>query len=279
MTDGDTTLAQQATSIVDRNNVKVRGSTGQAVLFAHGFGCDQEMWRFVAPAFEVDHQIVLYDLTGFGKSDVSAYDFNTYSDLSVHADDIIALCNELNLENVVLVGHSVSATIAVLAANAAPEKFDRLVLLSPSPCFLKIGDYDGGFEEDAIEGLIEAMEANYLGWSEQTAPMIAGQPPDGQAAQDLTKSFCQTDPTIAKHFGRQTFLADNRDDMTRLTIPCLIVQCENDPIAPVSVGNWMHDNMPTSTLERVPVTGHCPHMTNPNLTIDAIRRYLDASTG
>lgn len=257
-----------------KNNVRVHGTGEAPMLFAHGFGCDQEMWRFVAPAFEASHKVILFDLTGAGKSDLSAYDFDRYEDLQAHADDILGVCDELDLRGVTLVGHSVSAITAVLAANHEPTFFEKLVLLAPSPCFLNDKGYRGGFSNEELEGLIALMEENYLGWAEQLAPTIAGQDADGQASKDLTASFCRTDPKIAQHFGRVTFLSDRREDMAKLSIPALIVQCDDDAIAPVDVGRWMHENMPTTTLEVISVTGHCPHMTAPEETIRLIRQLI-----
>ncbi len=258
----------------ERNNVVLRGAGEAPMLLAHGFGCDQEMWRFVAPAFEATHKVVLYDLTGAGKSDLSAYDFEQYEDLQAHAGDILGICRELDLRGVTLVGHSVSAITSVLAANSDPTRFARLVLLAPSPCFLNDDGYRGGFSREDLEGLIAFMEENYLGWAEQLGPTIAGQPADGAASQELTGSFCRTDPKIAQHFGRVTFLSDKRADMAKLSVPALIVQCDDDAIAPVDVGRWMRDNMPTATLEVVSVSGHCPHMTAPDETVRVIRGFL-----
>ena len=244
------------------------------MLFAHGFGCDQSMWREVAPAFEEDHKVVTFDLTGAGHSDLSAYDFERYADLQAHAEDILRICDELSLQDVVLVGHSISATTAVLAANERPEIFRALILVAPTPSFLDDGDYRGGFSRADIEGLTEMMDANYLGWSQQMAPQIAGQAPGEPAADDLTQSFCRTDPRIARHFARATFFADCRQEMKRLTTPSLILHCDDDPLVPMEVAQWMRQNIPQSRIEILSVTGHCPHMTAPDMTIQAIRRYL-----
>lgn len=257
-----------------RNNVTVSGGGARTMLLAHGYGCDQEMWRFVQPDFERDHQVVRYDLTGAGKSDLSAYDWQKYASLEGHATDILEICEELDLRDVILVGHSVSATTSVLAANRAPEVFSRLILLAPSPCFLNDGDYRGGFSRQDLEELIAFMDENYLGWAEYLGPVVSGQGPDGTVTQDLTRSFCRTDPKIAQHFGRVTFLSDHRADVARSTVPSLIVQCLDDAIAPREVGAWMQRNMTDATLEEVAVTGHCPHMTAPEETIRLVRAYL-----
>ncbi len=266
----------EMTGIIERNNVTISGEGDRTLLFAHGFGCDQSMWRHITPKFVPDHRVITYDLTGAGSSDLSAYDFERYSDLEGHADDILQICEVLDLEDVVLIGHSVSASSAVIAANRAPDRFDRLVLVSPSPSFANDpdGGYIGGFSHDDLQGVIDFMEDNYLGWSEMMAPRIAGQAAGEPAAADLTQSFCRTDPDIAKHFGRVTFFSDRRDDMKRTARPSLVLHCSQDALVPMGVADWMRDNIPNSTIEVLPVTGHCPHMTAPELTASEIRAYL-----
>lgn len=261
-------------SIIQDNKISIFGPAQSPMLLSHGFGCDQTMWRGLTPHLTRDHQIILYDLTGMGRSDRRRYDFNRYSTLDAHAEDIIEILDELDLKNVTLVGHSVSAITAVLAANAAPERIARLILVSPSPCFLNDGDYSGGFERADLEGILELMDENYLGWAQQFGPVIEGTAGIDPDESELTRSFCQTDPQIARHFGRVTFLSDRRDDMSKCPRPALILQCKDDAIAPVGVGEWMHEAMPDSTLEVLPVTGHCPHMTAPDITVAAIRSYL-----
>lgn len=261
-------------SILNRNNVTVSGQGENTIVFAHGFGCDQSMWRFIAPEFERDHRVVLFDLTGCGRSDLNAYDRTAYSSLDAHADDILAILEELDLADVTLVGHSVSATTAALAGIKDARRISRLVLVAPSPCFLNDDTYVGGFSRADIEGLIAFMEENFLGWTEQMVPTIAGQPAGEPATDDLTRSFCRTDPAIAQHFGRVTFLSDRRQDMKSVRQPSLILQCETDALAPVSVGEWMAANMANGQLALLPVTGHCPHMTAPDLTIEAMRNFL-----
>lgn len=257
-----------------RNNVTQTGKGSRPILFAHGFGCDQTMWRSVAPEFERDHRVILYDLTGAGQSDLSAYDDDRYGTLDGHARDILDICETLDLNDAILVGHSVSAITSVLAANIAPGRISRLVLVAPSPCFVNDDGYQGGFAREDLEGLIAFMDENYLGWAEQLAPTIVGQSPDQAEAGELTQSFCRTDPDIARHFGRVTFLSDRRADMPLVQVPSLILQCDDDAIAPVSVGDWMHANMPQSTLVVLDAKGHCPHMTVPDKTAQAIRNYL-----
>ncbi len=266
---------QMTTDILRRNNVTVSGAGDRPMLFAHGFGCDQSMWQFVAPEFARDHKVVLYDLTGAGNSDLEAYDRQRYATLDGHADDILAICEALNLKDTILVGHSVSASSSVLAANARPDLFSRLILVSPSPCFLNTGDYRGGFSREELDGLLQVMDENYLGWARQMAPNIAGQAGGGPAADRLTQSFCRTDPDIASHFARVTFLSDHRDDLARLLVPALALHCDDDPIAPMTVAGWLKDNMPAATVSVMQVTGHCPHLVAPEETVREIRRYLD----
>lgn len=260
-----------------RNNVIVSGANGgPPLVFVHGFGCDQSMWRQVAPAFEPDHCVVTYDLTGMGASDLSAYDFERYSALEAHAEDLTEICLSLRLTNVTVVGHSVGATIAVLAANLAPEMISKLVLVSPSPSFLndESSGYPGGFSREELEGLIEFLEENHLGWSSQMAPTIAGQPEGAPATAELTQSFCRTDPKIAAHFGRVTFLADKRLEMVRAARPPLILHCDDDALVPQGVAEWMRHNIPAADLRVLRATGHCPHMTVPEDVVGMIRGHV-----
>ena len=240
----------------------------------HGYGCDQTMWRLIKPAFSDDYKIVSIDLAGFGQSDLSAYDRSNYASLNGHATDILDICEELDLRDLVFVGHSVSAMIGVLAANRDPSRFSNLIMVAPSPCYINDGDYVGGFTPTDIDGLLELLDANFLGWSAQMAPVIMGQPDQPHLAEELTDTFCRTDPEIAKHFGRVTFLSDHRRDVMKVTTPTLILQCANDMLAPVAVGAWMHNAVPGSTLVNMQATGHCPHLSAPVETIAAMKSYL-----
>jgi sigma-B regulation protein RsbQ len=246
------------------------------MIFAHGFGCDQNMWRFVAPAFEADFQTVLFDHVGAGRSDLAAYDRAKYATLRGYADDVVEICRELDLQDVVFVGHSVSAMIGVLAAIEEPARFDRLVLVGPSPCYVNDGDYVGGFDREDIDGLLESLDSNYLGWSSTMAPVIVGNPDRPELGEELTNSFCRTDPDIAKHFARVTFLSDNRADLSRVRTPSLILQCSADVIAPEAVGRYLHRHLPDSELVFMKATGHCPNLSAPDETIAAMRSYLGA---
>jgi sigma-B regulation protein RsbQ len=258
-----------------RNAVTITGNPdGQPMMFSHGFGCDQNMWRFVAPAFASTHRIVLFDHVGSGKSDLSAYDDRRYSSLEGYAQDILEIIDEYELRNVIFVGHSVSAMIGVLAANREPERFDRLVLVGPSPRYIDEGDYVGGFARPDIEDMLESLDSNYLGWSSGMAPLIMGNPDRPELGAELTNSFCRTDPEIARKFARVTFLSDNRDDLRKLRTPALILQCRDDVIAPTAVGDYVHRQAAGSTLVLMNATGHCPNLSAPDETVAAIKAYL-----
>ena len=262
-------------SVIGRNNVKVAGEGPSTVLFAHGYGCDQNMWRMVAPAFAADHRIVLFDHVGAGHSDLSAYDRTKYATLGGYAQDVIEICTELGLSGVTYVGHSVSAMIGVVAATARPDLFGRLVLIGPSPRYMDAADgYVGGFSEEDILGLLESLDNNHLGWAAQMAPVIMGNLDRPELGQELTNSFCRTDPEIAKHFARVTFTGDNRADLSKVTTPTLILQSDQDAIAPEAVGRYTHEQIPGSRLVVLEATGHCPHMSAPAATSSAIRSFL-----
>ncbi len=244
------------------------------MLFAHGFGCDQNMWRFVTPAFESTHRIVLFDLVGAGGSDLTAFDPDRYSDLRGYADDLLEICQALDLQDVVFVGHSVSAMIGVLAATREPDRFSRLVLVGPSPRYINDGEYVGGFTAEDIDGLLESLDSNYLGWSSAMAPVIMGNPDRPQLGTELTNSFCRTDPEIARHFAGVTFTSDNRSDLADVRVPTLVLQCSQDAIAPDVVGDYVHRQITGSTLVRLDATGHCPNLSAPEETVAAIETFL-----
>ena len=259
-----------------RNNVTVGGPEGaQPMLFAHGFGCDQNMWRFVAPAFASTYRTVLFDHVGSGGSDTSAYSPAKYGSLHGYADDVLEICDELGLEGTIFVGHSVAAMIGVLAAAARPEVFDKLVLIGPSPRYLNEDDYVGGFSSEDIEGLLSSLESNYLGWSSAMAPMIMGNPDRPELGAELTNSFCRADPDLARQFARVTFTSDNRADLGRVTVPTLILQCSQDIIAPEVVGSYVHRQISGSRLVQLTATGHCPNLSAPAETVAAIRTFLE----
>jgi sigma-B regulation protein RsbQ len=246
------------------------------MVFAHGFGCDQNMWRFVWPAFTGEYRIVLFDHVGAGGSDAQAYEPQRYSSLEGYAADVLELCHELELSEVVFVGHSVSAMIGVLAAAAEPELFARLVLVGPSPRYINDGDYVGGFAREDIAGLLQSLESNYLGWSSAMAPVIMGNPDRPELGDELTNSFCRGDPEIAAEFARVTFLSDNRADLARVSTPSLVLQCSEDVIAPQEVGEYVQRHLPNSRLVQLQAVGHCPNLSAPEETIAAIRAFLAA---
>jgi sigma-B regulation protein RsbQ len=261
-----------------RHNVNVSGQLdGQPMLFAHGFGCDQNMWRFITPAFADRYRIVLFDHVGAGRSDLSAYDPDRYSSLDGYADDVVDISRALELRDVVFVGHSVSAMVGVLAAARAPELFDKLVLIGPSPRYVNDDGYVGGFERDDIDDLLASLDSNYLGWSAAMAPVIMGRPDRPELGTELTDSFCRTDPEIARRFARATFLSDNRADLRRVETPTLVLQCSDDVIAPDSVGRFVRDEMPNATMVQLAATGHCPNLSAPEETADAINRFLQGT--
>jgi sigma-B regulation protein RsbQ len=261
--------------VVERHHLTQSGPpTGQPMLFSHGFGCDQNMWRLVAPRFEDRFRVILFDHVGAGRSDVSAYDRVRYSSLDGYAEDVLEICRELDLQDVIFVGHSVSAIVGVLAAAAAPERFDKLVLVGPSPRYIDDDGYVGGFGQDDIVEMLESLESNYLGWSAAMAPAIMGNPDRPELGEELTTSFCRTDPAIARHFAEVTFLSDNRDDLARVRTPTLVLQCTQDVIAPVSVGEYVRDAMPAAELVLLDATGHCPHLSAPVETAEAIAAFV-----
>ena len=257
-----------------RHNVTICGSGERAMVFAHGFGCDQNMWRFVAPDFEKDFRVILFDHIGAGKSDHSVYQPERYVSLAGYADDVVQLGHELEVRHGVFVGHSVSAMIGVLAAKKAPEMFSDLVMIGPSPCYIDDDDYIGGFTEAQVHELLDFLDNNYMGWSQAMAPVIMGNADRPELGEELTNSFCRTDPEIAKRFARATFLSDNRADLQNFPVRTLILQCSEDVIAPQAVGEYVHRRLPQSELVLLEATGHCPNLSAPEETIAAMRAFL-----
>lgn len=258
-----------------RHHVTVSGpEDGQAMLFGHGFGCDQTMWRHVAPAFADRYRVITFDHMGSGGSDLSAYDPEQYDDLHGYAADVVEIVRELDLHDVVFVGHSVSSIIGALAVIEDADRFEALVMVSPSPRYLDDVDYRGGFTREDIDELLESLESNYLGWSASMAPVIVGNPDRPGLGEELTASFCRMDPAIARRFATTTFLSDNREDLPRITVPTLVLQCSRDALAPVSVGRYVSEAVPDATLVQLTATGHCPNLSAPEETIAAIDDYL-----
>ena len=264
--------------VIRRNNVRVSGQGRQPMLFAHGFGCDQNMWRLVAPAFERTHRVVLFDHVGAGQSDLGAYDGEKYSTLNGYATDVLDICRAMRLTDVIFVGHSVSAMIGVLAAKSEPDRFKALILVGPSPRYIDDADYVGGFSRQDIEGLLSSLDSNYLGWSSSMAPVIMGNADRPELGTELANSFCRTDPDIASQFARVTFFSDNRQDLGSVRTPTLILQCSDDVIAPYAVGQYVHRQMPGSQLVVMEATGHCPNLSAPDETIGAIKAFIHTLT-
>ena len=244
------------------------------MLFAHGFGCDQNMWRFVEPAFRDRFRTVLIDHVGAGQSDLTQYDPDKYASLDGYADDILEIARELQLQDAVFVGHSVSAMIGVLASIKSPKLFKSLVLVGPSPCYINDGDYVGGFSRNDINELLESLADNHMGWSAAMAPAIMGNPDRPALGEELTNSFCRTDPEIARSFARTTFMADNRADLASVTARTLVLQCADDIIAGNQVGEYVRDQIPNSEIVYLNATGHCPNLSAPGEVIDAIRSFV-----
>ncbi len=258
-------------------NAAVRGpSDAPPMVFVHGFGCGQEMWRHVAPEFEDDHRVVVFDLPGSGNADESAYDSVRHDSLDGYRDDVVALLDELALGPVTLVGHSVASMISVLAQRARPELVDRLVLVAPSARYLDDGDYVGGFREADIEDLLQLMSRNHLGWQDPLSSLVAGAD-QTEVKDELERSFCRTRPEVAEQFASVTFRGDNRADLAHVTAPTLVLQSEVDSVAPMSAGRFVEAQIPDSTLEVIPTHGHCPQLTAPGETVAAMRRFLTAA--
>ncbi|MDH6228072.1 alpha/beta hydrolase [Streptomyces sp. MJP52] len=261
--------------IARRNNVTVTGNPqGPVVVLAHGFGCDQNMWRLTLPALVEDHRVVLFDYVGSGGSDLSAFSEDRYGSLDGYARDVVEVCEALDLRDAVFVGHSVSAMVGVLAADTAPERIGALVMVAPSPRYIDDEGYRGGFSAEDIDELLESLESNYLGWSAAMAPVIMGNADRPELGEELRNSFCATDPDMARVFARTTFLSDARDDLKSVRVPTLVLECAEDAIAPREVGAFVHRAIPGSTLVTLDATGHCPHLSAPDATNQAIRGFL-----
>jgi len=261
-------------SVIKRNNVNVIGNGDQVILFAHGFGCDQNAWKFVTDAFTDDYKVVLFDYTGSGKSDVTQYSPAKYNSLDGYAQDVLDICEALEIKDAIFVGHSVSSMVGILAANIHPGYFSKLVFIGPSPRYLNAENYTGVFEQKDLEGLFEFMENNYLGWSSAMAPAIMGNADRPELGEFLAASFCSTDPDVAKDFARVTFMSDNRADLSKLKVSSLTLQCSDDIIAPTVVGQYVHQHIPGNQFIQLSAAGHCPHISEPGETIAAIRSFI-----
>ncbi|WP_025146443.1 alpha/beta fold hydrolase [Pedobacter jeongneungensis] len=262
-------------SVLKRNNVSVQGSGTSPMMFAHGFGCDQNMWRLVAPSFEETHKVILFDHVGAGRSDLNAYDTEKYKELDGYAIDILEIIGTLDLKDVVFIGHSVSAIMGILAATKSPELFKALILVAPSPSYINDDDYIGGFSSIEIDELLTSLDMNHMGWSMTMAPLIMANPDRAELSEELADSFCRTDPAIARQFARATFLTDSRSNLETCPTQSLILQCSNDIIAPIEVGQFMHKKMIDSQLVILEADGHCPHLSAPIATTAAIKDFLE----
>jgi sigma-B regulation protein RsbQ len=263
-----------AMDVGKRNNVKVSGSGPSTMVFAHGFGCDQNMWRLLLPHFSSRFRTVSFDHVGSGLSDVNAYDREKYASLEGYARDLLEVVEIFSDGPVIFVGHSVSAMIGMLADLRTPGHFAGHIMVGPSPSYINDGAYVGGFERSDIDSLLEMLEANYLGWSSTIAPAIMGAPEQPELAAELTNSFCRTDPDIAKQFARVTFLSDCRADLPRLLAPTLVIQSSEDIIAPLAVGEYLYRTLPNCTLRVVENVGHCPHLSAPSQIARAMDEFL-----
>jgi sigma-B regulation protein RsbQ len=259
-----------------KNNVNIRGNGQQPMLFVHGYGCNQNMWRFLTPEFEKDYKVILIDLVGYGESDIDSFDKVKYSSLKGYASDIIKVCEELELKNITLVGHSVSSMIGLHVSLMAPKLIDQLIMIGPSPCYIDQDNYTGGFSKEDIDDLINTLNSNYLGWSSAITPVIMGNPDKPELTDELKNSFCQTDPEIAEQFAKVTFMGDERKYLDQCSTKTLIIQSQQDIIAPIEVGKFVHDKMKNSELAILDVSGHCPHMSSPKETTKAIKSFLNA---
>ncbi|RFP65306.1 alpha/beta hydrolase [Hymenobacter lapidiphilus] len=263
-------------SALKRNNVHIMGTGPRTLLFVNGFGCDQSIWRFITPSFSSRFQLVLFDHVGAGLSESSAYDPDKHGSLQGYAQDLLDICQELNLTDITLIGHSVGAMIGMLAAIEAPEYFRQLQLLCLSPCYLNKTNYHGGFDQQDLEQMLAFMDQDFMGWVDTFAPFVMGNPDQPSLAEELLHSLCQNDPTIAKRFARVIFLSDNRPDVSLCKVPCLFIQCARDMVAPVEVGDFLQATLPTSELVTLPVSGHCPHVSAPALTREVMETFLAA---
>lgn len=257
-----------------RNNVKVFGVGTTTLMFGHGFGCDQNTWRFIVPAFEHKYKIVLFDYVGAGQSDLSAYDSKRYNRLEGYAQDVLDICQELQLHDVIFVGHSVSSMIGLLAVKQEPSLFKKIIFIGPSPRYINAPGYDGGINEEDLHELLEIMDSNYLGWSKMVAPVIMGNAEHPELAESLTTSFCATDPTIAKEFARLTFLSDNRKDLRFLSVPSLTIQANDDFLTSYSVAEYIYQHTVNNRITLLQSNGHCPHLSDPEGVINAIKAFI-----
>ncbi len=262
------------TNILKRNNVNVLGEGEKVLVFAHGFGCDQNAWKYITGSFAQNYKLVLFDFVGAGKSDLTSYNPKKYSSLDGYVNDVIEICDDLHLKSVVFIGHSVSCMIGALVSIKRPDIFEKLVFIGPSPRYINTTEYTGGFDQETIEALLEVMDEDYISWARSLAPAIMNVQNGKELTDELSESFCSIDPVIAKQFARVTFLSDNRKDLSSIPVKSLTIQCSDDMIAPLAVGKFINENTPGNALVVFEAQGHCPHMSHPNKTVDAIKNFL-----
>lgn len=246
-------------------------------MLAHGFGCDQNVWRHLIKAYRTEFRIIVFDYVGAGQSDLIAYNAERYKSLDGYAQDVLDIIHALDLKKIIFIGHSVSGMIGLRASLSHPELFKNLIFVAPSPCYINDGDYVGGMEREDVETLLSVMDSNYLGWSSSMAPIIMANNDEPELAEELEANFCATNPEIAREFANVTFYSDNRADLRNVKVPSLTLQCSEDILAPLEVGYYMQQYMPQNTLEVLEATGHCPHLSAPQETIEAINKYLNAN--
>lgn len=263
------------TNVLKRNNVNVTGEGKKVILFAHGFGCDQKAWNHIKNSFTKNYKLVLFDFVGAGKSDLASYNPQKYSSLDGYVNDLVEICDALELKNAIFIGHSVSCMIGALASIKRPDIFEKLVFIGPSPCYISTGNYTGGFDQETIDSLLEVMEEDYISWARSIAPKIMNAQNGNELTAELSDSFCSIDPVIGKQFARVTFLSDNRKDLPLIPVKSLTIQCSDDMIAPLSVGQYMNANTPANTLKVIQAHGHCPHMSHPTETVNTINAFLE----
>lgn len=261
--------------VLKRNNVQIIGNGKQVLLFTHGFGCDQTAWHSITAAFETEYKIVLFDFVGAGNSDISAYDSTKYSSLNGYVEDLLEILHVLKLSDVIFIGHSVGNMIGLLAAIKQPTYFNKLIFISPSPCYINDDNYHGGFDRTDLDGLFEIMDNNYLAWSKNLAPQIMGNADRPELGENLAKSFCSYNPAIARQFARVTFLSDNRNDLKNLTVKSVTLQCAQDIIAPTVVGQYLNQNTPGNQIIYLKATGHCPQLSAPEETIAVLKDLIN----
>ncbi|WP_186576055.1 alpha/beta fold hydrolase [Aquibacillus kalidii] len=261
---------------ITRNNVKVRGTGKQPMIFAPGFNFDQNVWSKVSKEFEKDYQVVLFDYVGFGESDIHAYDPSKYSTITGYVEDLLDICSELNMSEAVFIGHSIGSMIGMLASIKAPNLFSKLIMIGPSPYLQnEPPHYIGGFEKEDLTGLMDMLDKNYMSWATNVAATIVNDPTSSNIATEIEDLFSQNDPYITRKFADVVFFSDNRKYIPQVTVPSFIIQCSDDIFVPTTVAEYMHKHLSNSTITYAKAIGHCPHLSHPNETIDIINEYLN----